>query len=85
MDALLGDEAAAARDGVHYLLLDLCVTLLSWSPLFPPLRSDALGRRLPEQWSSAAQQIINFLVGASDVHTMCRDVQDSRDSSSKTL
>lgn len=68
VDALLGDAAAAERDGVHYMLLDLCVTLLRWSPLFPPLRSDTPDRRLPPQWSSEAQLLINFLVRATICH-----------------
>ena len=62
VDAVLGDEAAAERDGVHYLLLDMCVTLLRWSPLFPPLQSDTPDKILPPEWSSAAQLLIKFLV-----------------------
>lgn len=62
VDAVLGDEVMAEQGGVHYLLLDMCVTLLRWSPLFPPLRSDTPNKRLPPEWSSAAQLLVNFLV-----------------------
>jgi len=62
VDAVLGDEEVADQGGVHYLLLDMCVTLLRWSPLFPPFRSDTPNKRLPPEWSSAAQLLVNFLV-----------------------
>ena len=64
VDALLGDEDAAEKDGVNYFLLDMCVTLLRWTPLFPPLRSDTPEKRLPSEWAPAAQSLINFLVRA---------------------
>ena len=33
--ALIGNIQAPEEAGVHYLLLDACVTFLSWDSLFP--------------------------------------------------
>ena len=34
-DALIGNTRAPQEAGVHYMLLDACVTFLGWEPLFP--------------------------------------------------
>ncbi len=35
VDVLVGTEADPRKDGIHYLLLDACVTFLGWPALFP--------------------------------------------------
>ena len=53
VDALIGHIKAPEETGVHYLLLEACVTFLSWDSLFPvPPRGDE------------ASQLMNYLVRA---------------------
>ena len=51
VNALIGNIQAPEEAGVHYLLLDACVTFLSWDSLFPvPPRGEE------------ASQLIEYLV-----------------------
>ena len=60
---IIGDtEEPAGNGGMNYLVLDLCTTLLRWTPLFPRLRSDTPDKRLPAAWSAAAQCLVNHIV-----------------------
>ena len=53
VSALIGHIQAPSEAGVHYLLLEACVTFLSWDSLFPvPPRGDE------------ASQLMNYLVRA---------------------
>ena len=51
---------------MNYFELDLCTTLLRWTPLFPRLRSDTPDKRLPAEWSAAAQCLVNHIVSIAD-------------------
>ena len=63
VETVIGDAEDAAGDGgINYFILDLCTTLLRWTPLFPRLRSDTPDKRLPAEWSSAAQCLVNHIV-----------------------
>ncbi len=51
VDVLIGSIQAPEQAGVHYLLLDACVTFLGWDALFPmPPRGEA------------ASQLMSYLV-----------------------
>lgn len=51
VDVLTGSIQAPEQAGVHYLLLDACVTFLGWDALFPvPPRGEA------------ASQLMSYLV-----------------------
>ncbi len=63
---VIGDaDEPPADGGMNYFELDLCTTLLRWTPLFPRLRSDTPDKRLPAEWSAAAQCLIKHIVSLS--------------------
>ena len=51
VDVLIGSVQAPEQAGVHYLLLDACVTFLGWDALFP----------VPPR-EGAASQLMSYLV-----------------------
>ena len=68
VETVIGDAEKPAGDGdggMNYFELDLCTTLLRWTPLFPRLRSDTPDKRLPAEWSAAAQCLIKHIVSLS--------------------
>lgn len=58
VDALIGDVEKPDDVGIHYFLLDACVTFLGWPALFP----------LPPR-GGAAPALMNYLV--SNVPNFC--------------
>ncbi len=70
VETVIGDADEPVGDGdgdggMNYFELDLCTTLLRWTPLFPRLRSDTPDKRLPAEWSAAAQCLIKHIVSLS--------------------
>lgn len=60
VDALIGGVECPEHVGVHYFLLDACVTFLGWPALFP----------VPPR-GGAAPTLMNYLVGASATRFQC--------------
>ena len=80
VETVIGDAEEPAGDGgMNYLVLDLCTTLLRWTPLFPRLRSDTPDKRLPAEWSAAAQCLVNHIVSCCCVAKVlvgcCRSIR----------
>ena len=61
VETIVGDQDETVS-GMNYLVLDMCTMLLRWTPLFPRLRSDIPDKRLPAEWGSAAQHLVNHIV-----------------------
>ena len=61
VSAVLGSAEEAAQQGIHYLLLDVCFTCLTWHSLFPALYKDT-GAVLTAQTQVAANALMDFLV-----------------------
>lgn len=60
MSAVLGNAEAAAEEGIHYLLLDVCLTCLTWHSLFPALHKGS--PPLSPQVKLAADALMDYLV-----------------------
>ncbi len=60
MSAVLGNAEEAAEEGIHYLLLDVCLTCLSWHTLFPALHKATPS--LSPQVKVAADALMDYLV-----------------------
>lgn len=56
VDVLIGGIQAPEQAGVHYLLLDACVTFLGWDALFP----------VPPM-GGAASQLMSYLVSEEHI------------------
>jgi hypothetical protein len=52
VDALIGDAPAAGKQTLHYVMLDVCVMLLSWPTLKP----------FPHSAVDAAAALLSYLV-----------------------
>lgn len=61
MAAVLGSAEEAAEQGIHYLLLDACLTCLGWQALFPAAHRGA-GPGLEPQIKLAADSLMDYLV-----------------------
>ena len=46
VDVLIGNTQAPQEAGVHYMLLDACVTFLGWDSLFPVPPQQEVANRL---------------------------------------
>ncbi|KAL3135934.1 hypothetical protein ABBQ32_006979 [Trebouxia sp. C0010 RCD-2024] len=64
VSAVLGSPEEAAEQGIHYLLLDVCLTCLSWPTLFPALHRGA-APGLPAGVQLAADALMDYLVRAA--------------------
>ena len=68
VSAVIGSAEEAAQQGIHYLLLDVCLTCLTWPSLFPTLhKGGAPG--LPAGVQLAAEALMDYLVS---LLTPCR-------------
>ena len=69
MSAVLGSAEQAAEQGIHYLLLDACLTCLNWRDLFPGLSKGSAA--MDPQVKLAADLLMEYLVRHSvDHHVM---------------
>ena len=60
MSAVLGSAEQAPEQGIHYLLLDACLTCLNWQDLFPGAGKG--GPALDPQVKLAADSLMDYLV-----------------------
>ena len=60
MSAVLGNADEAAEEGIHILLLDVCLTCLSWPALFPAVHKASPS--LSPQVKLAADALMDYLV-----------------------
>ncbi len=60
MSAVLGNAEEAAEEGIHILLLDVCLTCLTWHTLFPALHKASPS--LSPQVKVAADALMDYLV-----------------------
>ena len=60
MSAVLGNAEEAAEEGIHYLLLDVCLTCLNWHTLFPAVHKATPS--LSPQVKVAADALMDYLV-----------------------
>ncbi len=60
MSAVLGNAEEAAEEGIHILLLDVCLTCLNWHALFPALHKGSPS--LSPQVKVAADALMDYLV-----------------------
>lgn len=58
--AVLGNAEQAAEDGLHYMLLDVCLLCLAWPDLFPALHKGKAS--LSPQVKLAADALMDHLV-----------------------
>ena len=61
VSAVLGSAEEAAQQGVHYLLLDVCLTCLNWPSIFPALHQGG-APGLPAGVQLAADALMDYLV-----------------------
>ena len=62
VSAVLGSAEEAEEQGIHYMLLDVCLTCLTWPTLFPALHKGG-APSLPEGVKLAADALMDYLVG----------------------
>ena len=60
MSAVLGNAEEAAEEGIHYLLLDVCLMCLTWHTLFPAVHKASPS--LSPQVKLAADALMDYLV-----------------------
>jgi hypothetical protein len=60
MSAVLGNAEEAAEEGIHCLLLDVCLTCLTWHTLFPAVHKPT--QSLAPQVKVAADALMDYLV-----------------------
>ena len=60
MSAVLGSAEEAAEEGIHYMLLDVCLICLTWQSLFPALHKGSPS--LSPQVKLAADALMDYLV-----------------------
>ena len=61
VSAVLGTAEEAEEQGIHYMLLDVCLTCLTWPTLFPAM-AKASTARLPDEVKLAADALMDYLV-----------------------
>ena len=71
--AITADTEDPAREGLHYLLLDVCTMFLGWPSIFPADRRGSIAREL----QPVATGFLSFLVGTAECtaagsETACR-------------
>lgn len=64
VSAVLGSPEEGGEQGIHYLLLDVCLTCLTWPTLFPALHRGA-APGLPAGVQLAADALMDHLVRES--------------------
>lgn len=69
VSAVIGSAEEAAQQGVHYLLLDVCLTCLKWPSIFPALHRGA-SPGLPAEVQLAADALMDYLVSNATVVMM---------------
>ena len=60
--AITADTEDPAREGLHYLLLDVCTMFLGWPSIFPADRRGSIAREL----QPVATGFLSFLVGTAE-------------------
>lgn len=70
VSAVLGSAEEAEEQGIHYMLLDVCLTCLTWPALFPGLHKRG-APSLAEGVKLAADALMDYLVGALRLQLTC--------------